>query len=64
MTEQGKKMINKALGFLKMALTSNSCGIATDHEGHLFIFDNKEYTEKGKLEECSGMVVNLQDLIR
>lgn len=64
MTEQGKKRINHAFALLKLALTANNCGIATDHEGHLFIFDNKEYTEKGKLEECSGMVVNLQDLVR
>lgn len=59
-----KEQINYALGFLKMVLISNGCGLATDHEGHLFIFNNREYQQKGKLEDCDGIVVTLNDLIR
>lgn len=63
MSENVKSLVNKALGFLKMILVANNCGIATDHEGHIFIFDNGEYKRKGSLEKCSGIVVALKDLV-
>jgi hypothetical protein len=48
----------------KLVLMSNGCGLATDNNGHLFIFDNKELKEKGnRLENCDGIVVNLKDLV-
>ncbi len=48
----------------KLVLMSNGCGLATDNNEHLFIFDNKELKEKGnRLENCDGIVVNLKDLV-
>lgn len=59
-----KQRINRALTMLKLTLVSNGCGLATDNNGHLFIFNNKELQEKGnRLENCDGIVVNLKDLV-
>lgn len=64
MKKEIKRQINQALTMFKLVLMSNGCGLATDNNGHLFIFDNKELKEKGnRLENCDGIVVNLKDLV-
>ena len=48
-----KQRINRALTMLKLTLVSNGCGLATDHEGHLFIFEDAELKKNGeRLEKC------------
>lgn len=42
MTKNTKEQINRALTLFKMTLVANGCGLAPDHEGHLFIFNNAE----------------------
>ena len=42
-----KQRINRALTMLKLTLVSNGCGLATDHEGHLFIFEDAELKKNG-----------------
>lgn len=49
---------------LKLTLVSNGCGLATDHEGHLFIFEDAELKKNGeRLEKCDGIIVHLKDLV-
>jgi hypothetical protein len=65
MKNNAKQQINKVLMLLKMTLVTNGCSLATDHDGHLFIFNTAEYERKGKrLEKCDGLVVKLSDLIK
>lgn len=64
MKSQTKQQIKKVLMLLRMTLVTSGCSIATDKEGHLFIFNTEEYNRKGKkLEKCDGIVVHLSDLI-
>lgn len=59
-----KQRINRALTMLKLTLVSNGCGLATDHEGHLFIFEDAELKKNGeRLEKCDGIIVHLKDLV-
>lgn len=65
MKDKTKQQINKVLMLLKMTLITNGCSIATDHDGHLFIFNTAEYKRMGEqLEKCDGLVVKLIDLIK
>jgi len=65
MKDIAKAQVNKVLMLLKMTLITNGLGLATDHEGHLLIFESAEYKEKGqRLEDCDGMVIHLEDLVR
>ena len=64
MKQVTKQQINKVLTLLKMTLVTSGCSIATDHDGHLFIFSTEEYNRKDKkLEKCDGIVVKLSDLV-
>lgn len=64
MTKNTKEQINRALTLFKMTLVANGCGLATDHEGHLFIFNNAELKKHGdKLEKCDGIIVHFKDLV-
>ena len=64
MNEDVKEEITIILGLLKGVLVKNKCSMATDNTGKIIIFSTDEYLQKKEISKCSGMVVDIKDLVR
>jgi hypothetical protein len=64
MNEETKKQVHMAFDLLRGVLVKNGCSLATDKDGRIYVFSTKEYEKKGRLDLCSGFVVDIRDLVR